>query len=125
MLAMAKLVAFAPVSDLTRARHFYEERLGLSLGSADDYGCMYEVNGATLRLSVVQEHTPANYTIVGWTTDDIGATVRELARRGVTFQRYEGLGQDADGIWTAPSGDRVAWFRDPDGNVLSLTQIAS
>jgi hypothetical protein len=76
-----------------------------------------------LRVTAVGEAARAPYTVLGWRVRDIAGTVRELARRGVSFLRYDGLGQDEDGIWTTPGGDKVAWFADPDGNVLSVTQF--
>jgi len=71
----------------------------------------------------VQSHTPPNYTVLGWDVADIGAEMKELTERGVKFERYEGLEQDGSGVWTSPSGAKIAWFKDPDGNVLSLTQF--
>ncbi|HSS12083.1 MAG TPA: hypothetical protein VLL25_19510, partial [Acidimicrobiales bacterium] len=87
--------------------------------------CVFDSHGTTLRVTLVNELITAPYTILGWTVSDIPETVRGLATRGVQFVRYEGFGQDELGIWTAPSGDKVAWFKDPDSNTLSLTQRIS
>ena len=84
---------------------------------------MLDANGTTLRITAAPEVRQASYTVLGWRVTDITAAVRGLAARGVVFVRYEGMDQDSDGVRTAPGGDKVAWFTDPDGNVLSLTQF--
>ncbi len=122
MLGSAALVAFAPTTDLDRARAFYGDTLGLELVTRDGFACQFDAHGTPLRVTLVDALTPAPGTVLGWLVPDIHATVRALADRGVTFARYDGMGQDDDGVWTAPSGDHVAWFHDPDGNTLSLTQ---
>ncbi len=124
MLQGARLMAFVPVSDLERARAFYVGKLGLVLQQADDYGCMLTSEGATVRLALVTAHDPPPFTVLGWEVDDLAAGVEELVALGITLHRYEGMGQDDAGIWIAPSGDRVAWFPDSEGNTLSLTQTA-
>jgi predicted enzyme related to lactoylglutathione lyase len=121
VLEGAELMAFVPVGDVARARAFYEGVLGCVVQEADDYGAVLESNGRRLRLALV-ESEPAPYTVVGWTVPSIEDAVRSLAGVGVGFRTYEGMGQDDLGIWTAPSGDRVAWFADSEGNTLSLTQ---
>jgi catechol 2,3-dioxygenase-like lactoylglutathione lyase family enzyme len=108
---------------LPRARAFYEQVLGLPVAAHDDFACVFDANGTMLRITAVPEVRPAGYTILGWKVTDIAAAVRDLAARGVAFLRYDGMGQDEDGVWTSPSGDKVAWFADPDGNILSLTQF--
>jgi catechol 2,3-dioxygenase-like lactoylglutathione lyase family enzyme len=125
MLDSFDLVAFAPTTDLARARRFYEATLGLKVEDDNPIACVFDSHGTKLRVTLVDELTPAPYTILGWTVSDIPETVRGLAERGVQFERYEGFGQDELGIWTAPSGDQVAWFKDPDSNTLSLTQRIS
>jgi len=122
MLASAALVAFAPTTDLDRAQAFYGDTLGLALASRDAFACSFDAQGTTLRVILVDSLTPAPWTVLGWTVPDVHATVRALAGRGVACTRYDGMGQDDDGVWTAPSGDQVAWFPDPDGNTLSVTQ---
>ena len=123
MLGSSKVVAFVATAAPARARAFYADSLGLSLVSEDSFALVFDAGGTTLRVSIVQEVRPAGYTVLGWMVPDIGVAVRDLAQRGVAFQRYDGLKQNAQGIWTAPSGARVAWFHDPDGNTLSLTQV--
>jgi catechol 2,3-dioxygenase-like lactoylglutathione lyase family enzyme len=122
MLGSAALVAFAGSADLARSRAFYEARLGLTVAHADERVCVFDCAGTALRVTLVDSVTPAPYTVLGWNVPDAGTAVRGLAARGVEFMRYAALEQDSLGIWDAPSGARVAWFRDPDGNTLSLTQ---
>jgi catechol 2,3-dioxygenase-like lactoylglutathione lyase family enzyme len=121
-LGTTRLVAFIATTEATRARAFYEGTLGLTV-SDEDYALVADVNGTMLRIQKVERMTPAPYTALGWEVVDIAATVADLAARGVVFERYGFLEQDAAGIWTAPSGAMVAWFKDPDGNVLSLTEM--
>lgn len=122
MLASCDLVAFVPTVDPDRARSFYHETLGLPLVSESPVASVFQARNALLRVTAVEriEHRP--YTVVGWHVADIAAAIRSLAGRGVTFARYEGIEQDDLGVWRAPDGTRIAWFLDPDGNTLSLTQ---
>ncbi len=122
MLESSDLVAFVAAADLPRARAFYEQTLGLPVLEHNDFACVLDANGTMLRVTAVGEVARAGYTVLGWRVTDIAASVRDLAARGVTFLRYEGMSQDDDGIWTTPSGEKVAWFNDADGNTLSLTQ---
>ena len=122
MLAASRLIAFVATADLARARKFYEQMLGLALVSADAFGCDLDANGTLLRIATVQQVTPASYTVIGWRVDDIRGEIQALRAKGVAFERYQGLAQDELGVWAAPSGSLVCWFKDPDGNVLSLTQ---
>ena len=123
MLGSSAVVAFAATTDMPRAREFYEQTLGLSLVEHNDFACVFDANGTMLRVTAVAEMSGAPYTVLGWNVGDIDAIVDGLGARGVSFTRYDGMGQDARGVWTAPSGGRIAWFTDPDGNVLSLTQF--
>jgi catechol 2,3-dioxygenase-like lactoylglutathione lyase family enzyme len=124
MLGSSDLVAFAATTDLGRAQAFYEQTLGLSVLEQNDFACVLDANGTMLRVTAVPEVAHPGYTVLGWRVSDIAAAVRDLAAKGVTFLRYDGMNQDGDGIWTTPGGDQVAWFADPDGNTLSLTQFA-
>ena len=124
MLESSDLIAFAATRDLDRARAFYRDVLGLELLEQTPIACMLSAHGTTLRVTLVDDFAPPPYTVLGWVVPDIHASVRGLAARGVTVERFEGMSQDDDGVWTAPSGDRVAWFKDPDGNTLSLTELA-
>ena len=111
-----------PLSDA--ARRFYTETLGLRLVAEEQFALVFDLNGVMLRMFKVQELQPARHTVLGWRVADIVAKVNELGARGVTFERFDGMSQDVLGIWTSPTGARVAWFKDPDGNALSLTQFA-
>lgn len=124
MLESSDLVAFAATSNPSRARAFYEEVLGLRVVEQNDYACVLDAHGTMLRITTVPAVARPGYTVLGWRVADIQATVRGLAANGVTFTRYEGMDQDQHGVWTTPGGDKVAWFADPDGNTLSLTQFA-
>ncbi len=122
MFAAADLVAFAATRDLAASGRFYEQALGLRLVASSAYANVYEVHGTQLRVTRVEEPVVAPYTVLGWRVSDIAATIDELAAAGVHFNRYAGMEQDERGVWTAPGGELVAWFCDPDGNTLSLQQ---
>jgi predicted enzyme related to lactoylglutathione lyase len=123
MLGSAPVVAFVPVTDLDRARAFYEGVLGLTVVSADSFACVFRTGAGTmLRATLVGELRPQPFTVLGWYVDDIEGAAKVLAAAGVVSKRFDGMEQDALGMWTSPSGARVLWFTDPDGNVLSLTQ---
>ena len=117
-----QLVAFVATSDAARARGFYEDVLGLPLISDDPFALIFDAHGTLLRVQNVDAVAPVPYTALGWSRRDIEADVRSLGAKGVAFERYEGMNQDAAGIWAAPDGARVAWFKDPDGNLLSLSE---
>jgi catechol 2,3-dioxygenase-like lactoylglutathione lyase family enzyme len=116
-------IAFIPTTNAAAARSFYEHTLGLTFVSADDFATVFVVgpNRIMLRITNAPEFKPAPFTIFGWQVADIHATVAELAAKGVEFQRYGFLQQESDGVWNAPGGAQVAWFKDPDGNTLSLS----
>jgi predicted enzyme related to lactoylglutathione lyase len=124
MLETSDVIAFAAATDLARARSFYESTLGLRLVEQNAYACVFDAHGTMLRVTAVAEVAHPGYTVLGWQVTDIEETVTRLASAGVDFARYDGVEQDAQGVWTTPGGDRVAWFSDPDGNVLSLTQLS-
>src|SRR6478672_1346228 len=123
MLKSRQIVAFVATTDPKRAKIFYAETLGLRLVSEDGFALAFDAGGTILRVATVKTLQPAGYTVLGWIVPDIAKAVRALVKRGVRFQRYEGMRQDDLGIWSSPSGACVAWFTDPDGNTLSLTQI--
>ena len=126
MLGKYDLMAFVSTegSAKAKARAFYEEKLGLDILAVDDFGVMYDVNGRRLRMSYVQELKPAPYSVLCWVVPDIRTAIAALVLKEVVFEQYEGFGQDAAGVWTAPDGTLVAWFKDPGGNVLSLAQFS-
>jgi catechol 2,3-dioxygenase-like lactoylglutathione lyase family enzyme len=123
MLATSDVIAFASTTDLARARSFYEATLGLPVADENAYACVFNAQGTMLRITAVAEVAHPGYTVLGWRVTDISETVAGLESRGVVFARYDGMEQDAQGVWTTPNGDRIAWFTDPDGNVLSLTEF--
>ena len=122
MLSTKKLKAFLPTTGPDKAKMFYQDVLGLKLLSEDNFGLEFEVNGTLLRIAVVEVFTPHSFTVLGWDVDDIRSLILELTEKGVTFERYGFLRQDELGVWTAPGGTEVAWFKDPDGNLLSLSE---
>ncbi len=125
MLKSAALVSFVGVTDLVRARHFYGGQLELSLRDESPFALVAAVGGGMLRITAVEDVAHVPYTVLGWSVPDIDAAIHHLVSRGVTFTRYEAMDQDQLAVWTAPSGSRIAWFLDPDGNILSLTQFAT
>ena len=124
-LLSANPVAFILTTDRTRAKPFYAGALGLPILSEDDFAVTFDLGeGMTIRLTDLPDHKGAQHTVLGWGVADIRSSVAELKAKGVTFRIYDGFGQDADGVWSPPGGGaQVAWFTDPDGNVLSLTQF--
>lgn len=123
MLDTATLCAFVPTRDFEKARPFYEGILGLRFVSIDAFALVLESKGVPVRVAKVQpDFTPAQFTILGWQVTDIATTATALRSHGVTFERFGFLEQDPLGIWTSPSGAKVAWFKDPDGNTLSVSQ---
>lgn len=116
-------VAYLNVGDRTRALGFYRDTLGLALRSSDAFGDFIDLGGGLLRMTVMPDHKAQPHPVLGWNVDDIGAAVKALRDRGIAFTVFEGMGQDALGIWTSPDGKtKVAFFADPDGNVLTLSQ---
>jgi len=123
MLEKQRLMAFAATRDGPTARAFYEKILDLKVLSDDDYALALDANGTMLRIQKVGNFTSHPFTALGWEVSDIQATVQALIKRGVKFEKFSGMDQDDRGIWHSPSGAYVAWFKDSDGNVLSLTQL--
>jgi catechol 2,3-dioxygenase-like lactoylglutathione lyase family enzyme len=119
------VVAFVPSKNPTKARAFYEGVLGLRFVSEDSFAVVFDANGVMIRVanvSSVKRFKPASYTILGWLVDDIAKAVRLLNKQGVQFERFAWMEQDRLGVWNSPSGAKIAWFKDPEGNVLSVTQ---
>lgn len=122
MLGSTDIVAFVAISDADKARAFYEGVLGLKFVKDDGFALVFQANGITVRAAKMNEVTPQRFTVLGWQVDDIENMVRALTAKDVKFETLGFFKQDELGIWTAPTGDKVAWFKDPDGNILSLSQ---
>ena len=122
MLTDKKLKAFVPTVKPNEAKLFYKDILGLKLLSQDNFALEFDANGTLLRVTIVQNLKPHPFTILGWNVDDIVSVIKQLNDKNIFCERFDFLEQDNLGIWTSPNGSKVAWFKDPDGNVLSLTE---
>lgn len=123
VLGSHKIMAFVATRDPAGAKAFYRDTLGLQMVAEQlPFALVFDAHGTMLRVTIVREIVVAPYTVLGWEVPDIAATVKELAAAGVKLERYPGMPQDELGIWTAPGGNKVAWFKDPEGNVLSVAQ---
>jgi len=122
-LGSYNIIGFVTIVDVERAKAFYRDTLGLRLVSEEPpFALVFQANGIMLRLGMGKERPPAHGTVLGWQVPDIAAAVKDLIEAGVSFERYGFMKQDELGIWTSPTGAKVAWFKDPDGNVLSLSE---
>ena len=124
MLTNNDPVSFIATRDFPIARDFYENTLGLTLVAEEYFALVFNLKGHVLRVTQVDEFVPAQHTVLGWNVSDIVETASSLSSNGVVFERFDGMEQDEFGVWISPSGAKVAWFKDPDGNNLSLTQLA-
>ena len=122
MLGSTNIVAFIPTRDAKRSRAFYEDILGLRFVKDDGFALVLDANGIMLRVAKAPVFQSAPFTILGWQVSNIEKMASALQEKGVQFERFGFFEQDKLGIWTAPSGDKVAWFKDPDGNILSISQ---
>ena len=122
MLGDQNIVAFIPTTDFARARAFYEGKLGLEFKYEDGFALVLDANGIMVRIAKVPDFAPARFTVLGWEVNGVGEMVVNLAHKGIEFEHFGLPNQDDSGVWTAPSGDKVAWFKDPDGNILSLSE---
>ena len=121
-LASRNFTAFLGARDRDKTRAFYRDVLGFELIGDDHFALIFKLHNGVLRISPMPNYTPQPFTALGWDVPDIVAAVKELNAAGITFERFDGMGQDELGIWTSPTGAKVAWFKDPDGNVLSVGQ---
>jgi catechol 2,3-dioxygenase-like lactoylglutathione lyase family enzyme len=122
-LAKYDLIAFASIVDVERAKKFYRDTLGLTLLAEEPpFALVFDAHGIMIRLGMAKSLPPAHGTVLGWNVPDIVTAVTELVEAGVQFERYPQMPQDELGIWAAPGGAKVAWFKDPDGNILSLSE---
>ncbi len=122
MLSDKKLKAFVPTTMPDKAKSFYKDVLGLKLLSEDNYALEFDANGTLLRVATVQDLTPQVFTVLGWDVEDISSVIKSLNDKNIFCEKYDFFEQDDSGVWTSPNGSKVAWFKDPDGNLLSLTQ---
>ncbi|HEX4309542.1 MAG TPA: VOC family protein [Acidobacteriaceae bacterium] len=122
---MDSVVMFLMTQNSDAAIPFYRDKLGLKFLRDDGFALVFDMNGVMLRIAKAKNFTPAQGTVLGWEARDIAASMKTLVRQGVIFERYPNMGQDEQGVCTFPNGDKVAWFKDPDGNVLSLSQHAA
>lgn len=125
MVGQCAVIAFVSTTKPDQAKHFYRDVLGMKLVEDAPFALVFDARGTMLRVSKVDTLTPAPFTVLGWHVPDIRATMKTLMKRGVAFERYKGMLQDEMGIWTTPDGSRVSWFKDPDGNTLSLTEFTT
>jgi len=121
-LGSANIIGFIPTKDANKARPFYQNVLGLHFVTDDEFALVFDANGTMLRVVRVKDFTPFPFTLLGWEVSQIENVVGGLEKKGVVFERYGWFEQDKLGIWTAPAGAKVAWFKDPDGNLLSVSQ---
>jgi catechol 2,3-dioxygenase-like lactoylglutathione lyase family enzyme len=124
MLGSTNIVAFVPTKDSGKAREYYEGVLGLRFVKDDGFAMVLDANGIMIRVAKMKDFAPAPFTILGWQVSRVEGVVRELQNKGVRFEIFGFFKQDELGIWTAPTGDKVAWFKDPDGNILSVSEHA-
>jgi len=124
MLIEPTITAFLPTAQPERSKQFYLHTLGLKLRSEDPYAFEFEGNGVVLRITIVDALRPQPFTVLGFRIEKIESQVKTLVEKGVEFEKYGGLEQDDLGIWTSPSKAKIAWFKDPDGNLVSLTEYA-
>ena len=122
MLASKNMMGFVITKDYDKARAFYEGKLGFEFVSLDQFALVMRAGKSAIRISKLKDFKPPQYTVLGWEVDDIEAMVAWLGKRGITFEKYRFIQDKERGIWTTPDGSKVAWFKDPDGNVLSVSQ---
>jgi catechol 2,3-dioxygenase-like lactoylglutathione lyase family enzyme len=121
---MTRVVTFLLTANPEAALKFYRDTLGLTFLRDDAFALVFDMDGVMLRVGRSPQFTPAQHTVLGWEVDDILSSVEALKQKGISFERYLDMGQDEHGICTFPTGDKVAWFKDPDGNVLSISKHA-
>jgi catechol 2,3-dioxygenase-like lactoylglutathione lyase family enzyme len=122
-LSGQSIIGFVATSDPDRAKKFYRDTLGLPLVSEEmPFALVFDAHGTMLRVTIVEKVVSAGYTVLGWQVPNIVAAAKALSQAGVRFERYSGMQQDELGIWSSPGGASVAWFKDPDGNTLSISQ---
>ena len=121
-MKLDRMVGFVMTAKPEEAKRFYSDVLGFRFIKDDGFALVFDAHGLMIRVGKAKSHTPLQNTVLGWEVGDISAAVRDLTAAGAQFERYEFMKPDAEGIVTFPTGDKVAWFKDPDGNVLSVSQ---
>ena len=124
IVIQGNLIGFVATTDSERSKAFYVYQLGFSFVEDSPYALVLEANGSMIRIQKVAEFTPPGYTVMGWNVDDIRTTVTALAAKGLALEKFEWMPQDDQGIWTTPNGDQIGWLKDPEGQILSLTQFS-
>lgn len=126
MVKLKRVVAFLVTTKPQQAISFYRDKLGFPIVSDDDFDLVFDANGTMLRVVKMREgqFQTAAYTVLGWDVENAADAVAELTSRGIALEKYPGMPQDKDGIWASPGGAKVTWFKDPDGNVLSVTEFS-
>jgi catechol 2,3-dioxygenase-like lactoylglutathione lyase family enzyme len=123
VLGKYNIIGFVTIVDVERAKEFYRDTLGLRLVSEEPpFALVFDANGIMLRLGMGKERPPVPGTVLGWQVPDITVAAADLAQAGIRFERYDFMKQNELGVWTAPTGAKVAWFKDPDGNLLSISE---
>ncbi|MGO9528566.1 MAG: VOC family protein [Verrucomicrobiia bacterium] len=125
MLKANPIIAFVATTNPARAKKFYKDTLGLRFVSENQFAVVFDAGGTMLRVTPVEKFEPTCFTVLGWIVTDIAKEIRALKKRGVKFKRYDWMEQDELGVWTSPANAKIAWFEDPDGNVLSLTEFGA
>lgn len=125
MLNSSQLIAYIPTVRPEQSKNFFKDKLGLKLVEEDEFALVFDSNGVRLRIAKVEAFTPTRFTVLGWSVENIEQSITEFEENEVELEWFEGLDQDERGIFTFPDGDQVAWFKDPDGNILSITQFSS
>ncbi|MFT4202102.1 VOC family protein [Gordonia sp. (in: high G+C Gram-positive bacteria)] len=123
MLGDDELIAFTATTRPQESKEFYRTVVGLRLVADEEFALVFDAHGTMLRIQKAQDHSPPPFTALGWKVDDIAQTIADLIAKGVEMVRYPGFDQDEAGVWTAPGGAKIAWFHDPDENLLSLTEF--
>ena len=119
----SKIIAFVATTKSEAARNFYQNTLGLKFVSEDGFAIVFDLNGTMLRIQKVEKLVAAEHTVLGWEVSGIRAEVKRLRKKGVKMEKFPGLPQDESGVWVSPAGGKIAWFKDPDANILSLTEF--
>ena len=117
------LIGFVGTTDAERSKNFYVDRLGFTLVEDSTFALVLDANGSMIRVQKLGDFAPPAYTVLGWKVVDIKQTVAALAAQGVLLERFEGIPHDDLGIWRTPNGDQIGWLKDPEGQIISITEF--